>query len=271
MFVHQLGYREGFWAMGAVSLASLAIALCIRYKRPTQTDKRASAFGTYHAAVGFALLPASLIAGLLWERVGPQAQRLGRRGPGAHQERDAERAQPPGHHLDTIALLVPQFLGAAQYGAAVGAGGGDEHRGEFVDGERHRCGRDLDPAQARAAHDQVGHRLAADEAWGTLRDIGPHGLHDVENAGAGRVHADRGHDEFTAGGNRGADDEEGGHDDLYEKAVELVRETGQASASFLQRRFSVGYNRASRLIEQMEMRGVVGPANGAKPREVFMR
>lgn len=70
----------------------------------------------------------------------------------------------------------------------------------------------------------------------------------------------------------GAEGEDGdGEDDLYEKAVELVREQGHASASFLQRRFQVGYNRASRLIEQMEMRGVVGPANGAKPREVFMR
>jgi len=70
----------------------------------------------------------------------------------------------------------------------------------------------------------------------------------------------------------GAEDgEDGEHDDLYHKAVELVREQGHASASFLQRRFSVGYNRASRLIEMMEMQGVVGPANGAKPREVFMR
>jgi DNA segregation ATPase FtsK/SpoIIIE-like protein len=66
-------------------------------------------------------------------------------------------------------------------------------------------------------------------------------------------------------------DEESAEDDLYDKAVELVREQGHASASFLQRRFKVGYNRASRLIETMEMRGVVGPADGARPREVFMR
>ncbi len=66
-------------------------------------------------------------------------------------------------------------------------------------------------------------------------------------------------------------DDESAEDDLYNKAVELVREQGHASASFLQRRFKVGYNRASRLIETMEMRGVVGPADGARPREVFMR
>ncbi|MFN7684997.1 MAG: DNA translocase FtsK [Oligoflexia bacterium] len=67
------------------------------------------------------------------------------------------------------------------------------------------------------------------------------------------------------------DENEDGEDELYDKAVELVREQGHASASFLQRRFKVGYNRASRLIETMEVRGVVGPADGARPREVFMR
>jgi S-DNA-T family DNA segregation ATPase FtsK/SpoIIIE len=72
-----------------------------------------------------------------------------------------------------------------------------------------------------------------------------------------------------AGDSEGTDED--AEDDLYDKAVELVREQGHASASFLQRRFKVGYNRASRLIETMEMRGVVGPADGAKPREVFMR
>lgn len=47
VFVHQLGYREGFWAMGVVSLVSLVIALCIRYKRPAQPATRTSAVGTY--------------------------------------------------------------------------------------------------------------------------------------------------------------------------------------------------------------------------------
>ena len=60
-------------------------------------------------------------------------------------------------------------------------------------------------------------------------------------------------------------------DELFDEAVELVRRTGQASASFLQRHLEVGYNRAARLIETMEGRGIVGPPNGAKPREVLMR
>ena len=47
VFVHQLGYREGFWAMGVVSVVSLAIALCIRYTRPAPSGKQASAVGTY--------------------------------------------------------------------------------------------------------------------------------------------------------------------------------------------------------------------------------
>ncbi|MBI3605428.1 MAG: DNA translocase FtsK [Nitrospirae bacterium] len=60
-------------------------------------------------------------------------------------------------------------------------------------------------------------------------------------------------------------------DDLYEQARELVISTGQASASFLQRRFKVGYPRAARMIEMMEEDGVVGPASGGKQREVLIR
>lgn len=72
------------------------------------------------------------------------------------------------------------------------------------------------------------------------------------------------------------DDEEGepdgdGSDDLFGEAVELVKETGHASASFLQRKLKIGYNRAARMIETMELRGIVGPADGARPREVLMR
>lgn len=64
----------------------------------------------------------------------------------------------------------------------------------------------------------------------------------------------------------GADDEE---DELFEEAVRLVREQGYASVSMLQRRFRVGYARAARLIDVMEMRGIVGPYQGSKPREVL--
>lgn len=60
-------------------------------------------------------------------------------------------------------------------------------------------------------------------------------------------------------------------DELYEKARDLVITTGQASASFIQRRMRVGYPRAARMIELMEEDGVVGPATGSKPRELLMK
>ncbi len=60
-----------------------------------------------------------------------------------------------------------------------------------------------------------------------------------------------------------------GVDPLYEKALDIVIQSGKASASYIQRRLSIGYNRAARLIEEMEERGIVGPANGSKPREII--
>jgi len=58
-------------------------------------------------------------------------------------------------------------------------------------------------------------------------------------------------------------------DDLLEEAVKLVIDTGRASTSLLQRRLGIGYPRASRLMDQLEEEGVVGPADGSKPREVL--
>jgi DNA segregation ATPase FtsK/SpoIIIE, S-DNA-T family len=63
---------------------------------------------------------------------------------------------------------------------------------------------------------------------------------------------------------------EGGDDDLLEKAEAIVRQQGTASASMLQRRFRIGYNRASRLIEQLEANGIVGPADGPRGRTVYL-
>jgi S-DNA-T family DNA segregation ATPase FtsK/SpoIIIE len=60
-------------------------------------------------------------------------------------------------------------------------------------------------------------------------------------------------------------------DERYDEAVALVSEAGQASISMVQRRLRVGYNRAARMIETMEKEGIVGPADGAKPREVIVR
>ena len=60
-----------------------------------------------------------------------------------------------------------------------------------------------------------------------------------------------------------------GQDPLYEQALDIVIQAGKASASYIQRRLKIGYNRAARLVEEMEERGIVGPANGSKPREVI--
>jgi S-DNA-T family DNA segregation ATPase FtsK/SpoIIIE len=62
---------------------------------------------------------------------------------------------------------------------------------------------------------------------------------------------------------------EGEEDEVLDQAIELVNSTGKASATFLQRRLSIGYARAARILDVLEQRGVVGPGNGAKPREVF--
>jgi S-DNA-T family DNA segregation ATPase FtsK/SpoIIIE len=59
-------------------------------------------------------------------------------------------------------------------------------------------------------------------------------------------------------------------DEMYDRAVAIVADTRNASISYIQRRLKVGYNRAARMIEQMEQEGVVGPQEGTKPREVFI-
>ena len=67
---------------------------------------------------------------------------------------------------------------------------------------------------------------------------------------------------------------DGGTDDndpLYNEIVEFVISTGKASASLLQRRFKLGYNRAARIIDQLEENNIIGPPNGSKPREVLVQ
>lgn len=65
-------------------------------------------------------------------------------------------------------------------------------------------------------------------------------------------------------------DGSGSSDDMYKDAVRVVVESKKASSSLLQRRLRVGYARAARLIEEMEEQGVIGPADGARPREVLI-
>jgi S-DNA-T family DNA segregation ATPase FtsK/SpoIIIE len=69
----------------------------------------------------------------------------------------------------------------------------------------------------------------------------------------------------------GADGIEYLDDPKYDDAVRVVLSTGQASASYLQRRLKLGYSRAARLIEIMEANGIVGPSQGSKPREILIR
>ena len=73
-------------------------------------------------------------------------------------------------------------------------------------------------------------------------------------------------------GSNGIGSGPGGTDDdpLYNEIVEFAMETGKVSASLLQRRFRLRYNRAARIVDQLEKRGIIGPANGSKPREVLI-
>ncbi|MBW2405978.1 MAG: DNA translocase FtsK, partial [Deltaproteobacteria bacterium] len=61
------------------------------------------------------------------------------------------------------------------------------------------------------------------------------------------------------------------YDERYDDAVALITKTGQASISMIQRHLRIGYNRAARIIETMEKEGIVGPSDGAKPREVLVK
>lgn len=69
------------------------------------------------------------------------------------------------------------------------------------------------------------------------------------------------------GGEKGVTDND--VDSLYNEVVDFVETSGKASASLIQRKFSIGYNRAARIMDQLEGHGIIGPQNGSKPREVF--
>ncbi len=67
-----------------------------------------------------------------------------------------------------------------------------------------------------------------------------------------------------------AEDNDTENDPMYDAAVRIVAETRRCSTSWIQRKLGVGYNRAAKMVEAMEMRGIVGPSNGAKDREVLI-
>jgi S-DNA-T family DNA segregation ATPase FtsK/SpoIIIE len=74
----------------------------------------------------------------------------------------------------------------------------------------------------------------------------------------------------AAPGLSGENDEEGGRDQLYLQAREIVVETKTASTTFLQRKLKIGYARAASLMDELELRGVIGPQEGSKPRRVLI-
>lgn len=74
-----------------------------------------------------------------------------------------------------------------------------------------------------------------------------------------------------SGGMRGGNISGDGQDPLFKQALDIVYQDGKASASLIQRRLSVGYARAARIIDQMEAAGIIGPQQGSKPRELISR
>jgi S-DNA-T family DNA segregation ATPase FtsK/SpoIIIE len=87
----------------------------------------------------------------------------------------------------------------------------------------------------------------------------------------GKVAGDLGGGSLTGSGDTFGGDGEDDDDSMYEEAREVVVKAGRASTSFLQRRLRVGYSRAARLMDVLEERGIIGPQDGAKPREVLLR
>ncbi len=88
------------------------------------------------------------------------------------------------------------------------------------------------------------------------------------------AHYDSNMEDLNQNGNgiHGLPDEKEEYDDpLYNEIVEFAIQTGKVSTSLLQRRFRLGYNRAARVVDLLEERGIVGPANGSKPREVLVK
>jgi S-DNA-T family DNA segregation ATPase FtsK/SpoIIIE len=82
-------------------------------------------------------------------------------------------------------------------------------------------------------------------------------------------HIDRTAREEDEDGDEEDDDEMGDDNELYQQALEVLKSTRRASTSMLQRRLRIGYNRAARIMEIMEEKGIVGPENGSSPREIL--
>jgi S-DNA-T family DNA segregation ATPase FtsK/SpoIIIE len=77
-------------------------------------------------------------------------------------------------------------------------------------------------------------------------------------------------EDALSGSSSGSGDEDDEEAKLLAQAIDVLRSTKRASTSMLQRRLRIGYNRAARLMEELEDRGIVGPENGSSPREILV-
>ena len=90
-------------------------------------------------------------------------------------------------------------------------------------------------------------------------------------AQAVQQHIDRASREDEEGDEGGGEEGDAGDDEaLYAQAIDVLKSTKRASTSMLQRRLRIGYNRAARIMDLMEQKGVVGPENGSSPREILV-
>ena len=85
-----------------------------------------------------------------------------------------------------------------------------------------------------------------------------------------QAHIDRAVEEEEDEDGDDTEGEMGDDEELYKQALDVLKTTRRASTSMLQRRLRIGYNRAARLMELMEEKGIVGPENGAQPREILV-
>lgn len=96
------------------------------------------------------------------------------------------------------------------------------------------------------------------------------GLAEEEEGGGGAAENDEAGIDGPVHAQIDLEADDNGGDDLFFDAVQVVQNTGKASASLLQRQLKVGYARAARLLDIMEEKGLIGPADGAKPRKLYM-
>ena len=183
----------------------------------------------------------------------------------------------------------------AQKARAVGNPSDSRHAASV--GRRDHRAHQGEPAGAHLAAGDLARRLAHDPRFDRRRTAARRGRHAVHAAGqreaappartvrfgdrdsqggrfsarAGRARLPDGNPRDQGAGEDGGDGGGGERDELYDEAVRIVIETNQASISMIQRRLRIGYNRAARMVEQMEREGLVTPADGMRPREVRSR